>query len=87
MDNVKHTMIQKCFARCGFSKATCTCTDQEEDTVIDSNLRKCFHGKLGRIDQELATTGQLRITGKQTSWKGPKETHLVMTRWMKKMKN
>ena len=35
-DSVKPTTIQKCFARCGFNKATCS--DQEEDTVIDSTI-------------------------------------------------
>ena len=35
-DSVKLTTIQKCFARCGFNKATCS--DQEEENVIDSNI-------------------------------------------------
>ena len=35
-DSVKPTTIQKCLARCVFNKATCS--DQEEETVIDSNI-------------------------------------------------
>ena len=35
-DSVKPKTIQKCFARCGFNKATCS--DQEEENVIDSNI-------------------------------------------------
>ena len=35
-DSVKPTTIQKCFARCGFNKATSS--DQEEENVIDSNI-------------------------------------------------
>ena len=68
-DSVKPTTIQKCFARCGFNKATCS--DQEEDTVIDSTITAFVESVeyLGRSMQILIMTflqtGVLMKIGRQ----------------------
>ena len=58
-DNVKRTTIQKCFAKCGFTKAVFA--DPEDDTAIDSSLTAFVEASgvswevYANFDQDLAT--------------------------------